>query len=250
MSKKKAGKSNTINELIDFLFVVDIFISAIIFSKTKNIKFVGVFFFLFLVSIIVIFYFLKERKRKTYLDSGINMVDKMSGEEFETFLSVHFKELGYRVELTPITNDYGADLILKKDNRKFVLQAKRWATKVGIGAVQEIVASINYYNADKGIVISNNFFTKNAYELALKNNIELWNRNKLIEIMSKSNGKIIANNIVMDEVFESNIKQEREIIEEICPRCGGKLIVRLGKRGKFFGCTNFPNCKFTKNIVL
>lgn len=250
MRKKKTGRNNFINELIDFLFVVDIFISLIIFSKTKNIEFVVVFFILFIVVILVIVSFLKKRKRKIYLDSGINMVDKMSGEEFEMFLSVHFKELGYRVELTPITNDYGADLILKKDNIKWVLQAKRWTTKVGIGAVQEVVASINYYNADKGIVISNNFFTKNAYELALKNNIELWNRNKLIDIMAKSNGKYIANNVIENEVYESNIKKEKGIKEEICPRCGGKLIVRSGKRGKFFGCINFPDCKFTKNIAL
>ena len=135
-----------------------------------------------------------------------------------------------------------------------MLQAKRWTTKVGIGAVQEIVASINYYNADKGIVISNNFFTKNANGLALKNNIELWDRNKLIGIMAKTNGKYIANNVVENEAYESNIKKEKEIKEEIkeeiCPRCGGKLIVRSGKRGKFFGCINFPDCKFTRNIVL
>lgn len=33
---------------------------------------------------------------------------------------------------------------------------------------------------------------------------------------------------------------------EICPLCGGKLIKRFSKRGSFIGCTNFPNCKFTK----
>lgn len=120
---------------------------------------------------------------------------------------------------------------------KLVIQAKRWTTKVGIGAVKEVLASINYYNVDKGVVISNNFFTKNTYELALKNNIGLWSRNKLVEIMSKSNGKNIANNVVKDvvqnEVYETNIKQEKDAEGEICPSCGSKLIVRSGKRGKF-----------------
>ena len=34
----------------------------------------------------------------------------------------------------------------------------------------------------------------------------------------------------------------------ICPKCGSKLIIRDGKNGKFIGCTNYPKCRFTKNI--
>jgi len=30
----------------------------------------------------------------------------------------------------------------------------------------------------------------------------------------------------------------------ICPRCGGRLIERKGKYGTFYGCSNYPNCKF------
>lgn len=31
----------------------------------------------------------------------------------------------------------------------------------------------------------------------------------------------------------------------ICPRCGGKLVLRHGKYGSFYGCSNYPYCKFT-----
>ena len=30
----------------------------------------------------------------------------------------------------------------------------------------------------------------------------------------------------------------------ICSRCGGKLIVREGPYGKFYGCSNYPKCKY------
>ncbi|WP_378186835.1 NERD domain-containing protein [Aquimarina sp. W85] len=30
-----------------------------------------------------------------------------------------------------------------------------------------------------------------------------------------------------------------------CPSCNNKLVVRKGKYGKFYGCTNFPKCRFT-----
>ncbi|WP_371813984.1 DNA topoisomerase [Mycoplasma sp. OR1901] len=35
-------------------------------------------------------------------------------------------------------------------------------------------------------------------------------------------------------------------LEESCPECGNKLLVRNNKRGqKFIGCSNFPSCKYT-----
>ena len=36
---------------------------------------------------------------------------------------------------------------------------------------------------------------------------------------------------------------------EICPECGGKLIIKHGRNGDFIGCSNFPSCTFTKSIV-
>lgn len=36
------------------------------------------------------------------------------------------------------------------------------------------------------------------------------------------------------------------VIEHLkCPRCGGKLVFRNGKLGQFYGCTNYPSCRFT-----
>ena len=33
-----------------------------------------------------------------------------------------------------------------------------------------------------------------------------------------------------------------------CPLCGGRLRVKEGKYGRFLGCSNYPECKYTKNI--
>ena len=29
-----------------------------------------------------------------------------------------------------------------------------------------------------------------------------------------------------------------------CPRCGGNLVLRDGQYGRFYGCSNYPNCKY------
>lgn len=41
---------------------------------------------------------------------------------------------------------------------------------------------------------------------------------------------------------------ERKYDPTVCPECGGKLIERNGRNGRFIGCSNFPNCRFTRSI--
>jgi restriction system protein len=159
---------------------------------------------------------------KSYLKSDINAINKMTGEEFEQFLMYHFKNLGYSVKTTPKTGDYGADLILQTENTKTVVQAKRYKGTVGVAAVQQIVAAKIYYGAQEGIVATNSYFTANAKELAECNNVKLIDRNELASIMSKAD-------------------------KSICPLCGGRLVLRKGTGGSFYGCSNYPNCYYTKD---
>jgi len=35
---------------------------------------------------------------------------------------------------------------------------------------------------------------------------------------------------------------------KVCPKCGGELKERMGKYGKFLGCSNYPKCQYTENI--
>ena len=43
-------------------------------------------------------------------------------------------------------------------------------------------------------------------------------------------------------------KLENDLKNNICPRCGGNLVLRKGSYGCFYGCSNYPKCKFTKKI--
>ncbi len=38
-----------------------------------------------------------------------------------------------------------------------------------------------------------------------------------------------------------------EYTDQKCPECGKPLLIRLGRRGKFFGCSDYPTCTFTKD---
>jgi DNA topoisomerase-1 len=47
------------------------------------------------------------------------------------------------------------------------------------------------------------------------------------------------------------VKKEdfQEKLERECPKCGGELIVKFGRFGKFIACSNYPNCKYTEKTA-
>lgn len=59
--------------------------------------------------------------------------------------------------------------------------------------------------------------------------------------------------------FEKELENAEEKIEKIqikdepagfnCELCGGEMVIKLGKYGKFYACSNFPECRNAKPIV-
>ncbi|WP_424355634.1 restriction endonuclease [Methanobacterium sp. MBAC-LM] len=109
----------------------------------------------------------------------------LSGYEFEGFLKLLFEKKGHTVENTPLSGDQGADLVISKFGGKIVVQTKRYNEKVANKTVQEVVASIAQYGANKGIVVTNNYFTASAVELTNSNGIELINRDTLEHLINE-----------------------------------------------------------------
>lgn len=171
--------------------------------------------------------------------NGINFdkIDKMTGEEFERFLMSLFKRMGYKVKGTPITNDYGADLILTKEN-KTVIQAKRYKNNVGIRAVQEVISAREFYKADEAWVVTNNYFTPQARNLAHKTGVKLVDRKDLSKLLKGAG----VDTIDTSEQFEI------ENVTVYCPKCGSPMVMRKGKYGEFWGCSNYPSCRSTLRI--
>lgn len=53
-------------------------------------------------------------------------------------------------------------------------------------------------------------------------------------------------------VEDSSKTTEAKVLEEVgrnCPECGGKLIYRWSRFGKFISCENFPTCKYSESLV-
>lgn len=60
--------------------------------------------------------------------------------------------------------------------------------------------------------------------------------------------KPFVNQITTIEQTVSRSDVTQEAIDEKCPTCGKPLAIRLGKRGRFIGCTGFPECDYTRQL--
>ncbi|SEQ47005.1 Sel1 repeat-containing protein [Virgibacillus subterraneus] len=111
----------------------------------------------------------------------IDVIDLMTGIEFEEFISDLFTKMGFTCEITQYSKDQGIDVIALKNGSGFAIQTKRYkeSSKVPNSAIQEVVAGLNYYNIEKGIVVTNSYFTESAKDLSKSNNIILWDRSEL-----------------------------------------------------------------------
>lgn len=45
-------------------------------------------------------------------------------------------------------------------------------------------------------------------------------------------------------------KEPPQESDEVCEKCGAKMLIRDGKYGKFLGCSNFPKCRNIKSLVV
>ena len=65
--------------------------------------------------------------------------------------------------------------------------------------------------------------------------------------------KINQHNIIGRKENRNHVKNIKKQVSErkkrenlkICPKCENTLIIKKGKYGKFYGCQNFPKCRYT-----
>ena len=122
-------------------------------------------------------------RRKTIEDirKEVTNFDNMKGFEFECFIATLFEKMGYLTKITKGSGDQGIDIIAEKDDIRIGIQTKCYSSSVGNSAIQEVISGVNFYNLDKGFVITNNYFTSSAKELAKSSRVTLWDRDILVE---------------------------------------------------------------------
>ena len=113
--------------------------------------------------------------------------DGMEGHEFESYCADLLRKNGFvNVSVTPGSGDQGVDVIAEKEGVRYAIQCKCYSSALGNAPVQEVCAGKSMYNCHVGVVMTNNYFTAGAKQLAEKNGILLWDRDKLQQMIDSA----------------------------------------------------------------
>ncbi len=170
---------------------------------------------------------------------GIATIRSISWQEFEELVGEAYRRKGYTVtESGGGGADGGVDLVLRRGGEKLLVQCKHWRIdKVGVRVVRELYGVVSAEGASGGIVISSGTFTQEARDFASGKPLELIDGPELLKIISS--------------VQRTPMPASQTSNENVCPLCGKKMVLRLAKKGShagetFWGCSDFPHCRGTK----
>lgn len=117
---------------------------------------------------------------------------KMDGYQFEDYISILFRKLGFAVKATDYSNDGGIDLVATYEKPIFsgtyIIQCKNWSSPVGQPEVRDLYGVVMDQRANKGILITPSDYTQQAYNFAKGKNIELINGSVLKALISETSG--------------------------------------------------------------
>lgn len=115
----------------------------------------------------------------------IENFDNLSGLEFENWCAKLLRNNGFvNVEITRASGDQGVDILAQKDDIKYAIQCKCYSYDLGNTPIQEVHAGKCMYNCHVAVVMTNRHFTSGAKELAKATGVLLWDREKLLQMMT------------------------------------------------------------------
>ena len=118
-------------------------------------------------------------------------LERMSGVEFERFVTALLTRMEFRPEMTKATGDGGVDIVTVLDKPilggKYLFQCKRYApgNLVGASTVRDFYGAVTADKAVKGILITTSDFTAQAREFAERVGIELINLSQLQGLLAQ-----------------------------------------------------------------
>jgi len=110
-----------------------------------------------------------ESEMISYFGKHPQQLYSISPRKFEELVAAIFTNNGFAVELTPETRDGGIDIIavhksIFTGDSVHLIECKRYSPDrgVGIGVVQRLLGTVYQKRANKGVIVTTSFFSKDA----------------------------------------------------------------------------------------
>lgn len=167
-----------------------------------------------------------RRFRLLQLHQTMRDIQAMSWREFEDLVSAFYQATGYEVEHRGGDGrpDGGIDLIVRKDNRSWIVQCKHYRSQwIEEPPLRDLLGVVTAKGAAGGIFVACGVFDERALAFA-KGNEKL---------------ELIGGEQLRDLIADAVRSRDPDTK---CPRCGSRMRETTGRYGPFLGCSNFPAC--------
>lgn len=130
---------------------------------------------------------LEEYEKKFSYPSPLVSIDHMDGHQFEKWCAKLLERNGFtNVTVTRGSGDQGVDITAVKDEVHYAIQCKCYSSNLGNTPVQQVHAGKSLYRCQVGVVMTNQYFTPGAIELAQATGVLLWDRDKLKKMIGSA----------------------------------------------------------------
>lgn len=132
----------------------------------------------------------RQRGLARRADLKLAQLKGLTPEEFEEFVAEVFEALGYHVERVGGSGDDGADLLIRREALRAVVQCKYHQGKAVVGSpeLQKFLGTVHHTNCHKGYFVTTGTFTLSAERFSGSNPIELIDGPGLVELVQQALG--------------------------------------------------------------
>jgi restriction endonuclease Mrr len=190
---------------------------------------------------------LEEQKRQ-WLEKvrTIAFLQQLHPNEFQLLVWSVFRSLGWTVEETPFGHDGGVDGFIARGSERLVLQCKRYRHDVGEPVVRDLYGTYLHQGATGAVLITTGAISRHAKEFVAGKKFQLYDGKEFLTLLNQAK---LTTHLVPDSFVlrPGDIPRSLQKDPKQCPLCGSKLRLRSGKYGKFYGCSQYPNCRYTRD---
>ncbi len=118
----------------------------------------------------------------------------MTPKQYEEYIGELYREKGYTVEVTKISNDYGVDIFASKGEERIAIQAKMYGNtsrKINRQMIMELHGAKDYFKCTHALIATNGQILETAKKVAEQLGIEILStRNLFINLSDQSDSYI------------------------------------------------------------
>ena len=176
------------------------------------------------------------------------LIAQLEWRAFEKLCIRLWQEKGFSVKETGAGADGGVDFYLyatATEQKIGAAQCKSWSKRqIDVKVVRELQGVVASEQLKLGLLMYSGKLSKTAEEFIA---------NPAVSVKARGNKDIL------NEIHKLDAEKQTQLLNELftedyqvpsCPKCDVKLVERTAKKtgNTFWGCTNFPRCRFTMRV--